>query len=43
MKLGLPLALGMEISYLVKDGKKWEVDPARTALELETWNLLPVF
>ncbi len=42
MKLGLPLALGMEISYLVKDGKKW-VDPSRTALELETWNLLPVF
>jgi DNA polymerase I len=43
MRQGLPLAPGMEISYVVKDAKKWEVDPARTASEFETWNLLPVF
>jgi hypothetical protein len=30
MKQGLPLAPGMEIAYVVKDAKKWEVDPART-------------
>jgi DNA polymerase I len=31
VKQGLPLAPGMEIAYVVKDAKKWEVDPARTA------------
>ena len=35
MKQGLPLAPEMEISYVVKDAKKWEVDPARTASEFE--------
>ena len=35
MKQGLPLATGMEIAYVVKDAKKWEVDPARTALEFD--------
>jgi hypothetical protein len=28
MKQGLPLAPGMEIAYVVKDAKKWEVDPS---------------
>ena len=27
---GLPLAPRMEISYVVKGAKKWEVDPERT-------------
>jgi DNA polymerase I len=35
IKQGLPLAPGMEISYVVKDAKKWEVDPARTASEFD--------
>ena len=35
MKQGLPLAPGMEISYVVKDSKKWEVDPERTASEFD--------
>lgn len=26
IKLGIPLATGMEIAYVVKDAKKWEVD-----------------
>jgi hypothetical protein len=34
-KQGLPLAPGMEIAYVVKDAKKWEVDPARTASEFD--------
>jgi hypothetical protein len=25
----------MEIAYVVKDAKKWEVDPARTASEFD--------
>ena len=25
----------MQIAYLVKDAKKWEVDPARTASEFD--------
>ncbi len=35
MMHGLPLAPGMEIAYVVKDAKKWEVDPARTASEFD--------
>ena len=35
VKQGLSLAPGMEISYVVKDAKKWEVDPARTASEFD--------
>jgi hypothetical protein len=35
MKQCLPLAPGMEISYVVKDAKKCEVDPARTASEFD--------
>ena len=36
MKLGLPLAPGMEIGYVVKDAHKWEVDPERTASEFDS-------
>ena len=32
---GIPLAPGMEISYVVKDAKKWDVDPERTASEFD--------
>ena len=35
MKQGLPLAPGMEIGYVVKDARKWEVDPARTASKFD--------
>jgi hypothetical protein len=31
MKQGLPLAPGIEIGYVIKDVRKWEVDPERTA------------
>jgi len=31
IKQGISLAPGMEIGYVVKDAKKWEVDPERTA------------
>jgi hypothetical protein len=30
-----PLAPEMEISYVVKDAKKWEVDPERTASKFD--------
>jgi hypothetical protein len=30
-KQGIPLAPGMEIGYVVKDAKKWEVEPEKTA------------
>lgn len=33
---GLPLALGMEIGYVVTDAKKWEVEPERTAEEFDS-------
>ncbi len=33
--MGLPLAPGLEIAYVVKDAKKWDVDPERTAYEFE--------
>ena len=35
IKRGLPLAPGMEITCVVRDAKKWEVDPARTASEFD--------
>jgi DNA polymerase elongation subunit (family B) len=35
MKQGLPLAPGMEIGYVMKDAKKWEVDPEGTASEFD--------
>ena len=34
-KLGLPLALGMEIGYVVTDAVKWEVDTERDASEFD--------
>jgi hypothetical protein len=33
MKQGLPLAPGMEIGYVIRDARKWEVDPEKTASE----------
>jgi DNA polymerase, archaea type len=35
-KQGLPLALGTEIGYVVKDAAKWEVDIERDASEFDT-------
>jgi hypothetical protein len=32
---GIPLAPWMEIAYVVKDARNWEVDPARTASEFD--------
>jgi hypothetical protein len=42
MKQGLPLAPGMEIGYVIKDARKREVDPERTASEFDAYNKLPV-
>jgi DNA polymerase I len=36
LKQGIALAPGMEIGYVVKDAKKWEVEPERTAAEFDT-------
>jgi hypothetical protein len=35
MKQGLPLTPGMEIGYVIRDARKWEVDPERTASEFD--------
>jgi len=35
MKQGIPLAPGMEIGYVIRDARKWEVDPERTASKFE--------
>jgi DNA polymerase, archaea type len=35
LKQGIRLAPGMMISYVVKDAKKWEVDPEKTASEFD--------
>jgi DNA polymerase I len=35
LKQGIPLAPGMEIGYVVKDAKKWEVEPEKTASEFD--------
>ena len=35
LKQGIPLAPGMEIGYVVKDAKKWEVEPERIASEFD--------
>jgi DNA polymerase, archaea type len=35
MKQGLPLAPGMEIGYVIRDARKWEVDPERTASKFD--------
>lgn len=34
-KQGFNLAPGMEMAYVVRDAKRWEVDPARTASEFD--------
>jgi DNA polymerase I len=35
IKQGIPLAPGMEIGYVIKDAKKWDVDPERTASKFD--------
>jgi len=35
MKRGIPLAPGMEIGYVIRDARKWEVDPERTASKFD--------
>ncbi len=35
LKQGISLAPGMEIGYVVKDAKRWEVEPDRTASEFD--------
>jgi len=35
LKQGILLAPGMEIGYVVKDAKKWEVEPEKTAEEFD--------
>ena len=35
MKQGLPLAPGMEIGFVIRDARKWEVDPERTASKFD--------
>jgi DNA polymerase elongation subunit (family B) len=35
LKRGISLAPGMEIGYVVKDAKKWDVDPERDAWEFD--------
>jgi len=36
MKQGIPLAPGMEIGYVIRDARKWEVDPERTASKFDS-------
>jgi hypothetical protein len=35
MKQRLSVAPGMEIGYVIRDAKKWEVDPERTASKFD--------
>jgi DNA polymerase I len=35
MKQGVPLAPGMEIGFVIRDARKWEVDPERTASKFD--------
>jgi hypothetical protein len=35
MKQGIPLAPGMEIGYVIRDARKWEVDPEITASKFD--------
>jgi DNA polymerase I len=35
MKQGIPLVPVMEIGYVIRDARKWEVDPERTASKFE--------
>ena len=36
IKQGFPLAPGMEIGYVIRDARKWEVDPERTASKFDS-------
>jgi hypothetical protein len=36
MKRGISLAPGIEISYVIRDARKWEVDPERTASKFDS-------
>jgi len=36
IKQGIPQAPGMEICYVIRDARKWEVDPERTASKFDT-------
>ena len=40
IKQGIPLAPGMEIGYVIRDARKWEVDPERTAYYRGCWKRL---
>ena len=40
MKQGIHLAPGIEIGYVVKDARKWEVDSERTAYYRGCWRRL---
>jgi DNA polymerase elongation subunit (family B) len=35
VKQGIPLAPGMEIGYVIRDARRWEVDPERTASKFD--------
>jgi len=35
MKQGIPLAPEMEIGYVIRDARKWEVDPEMTASKFD--------
>ena len=35
IKQGIPLAPGMEIGYVIRDARKWVVDPERTASKFD--------
>jgi hypothetical protein len=35
IKQGIPLASGMEMGYVIRDARKWEVDPERTASKFD--------
>lgn len=35
IKHGIPLAPGMEIGYVIRNARKWEVDPERTATDFD--------
>ena len=35
IKQGIPIVAGMEIGNVIRDAKKWEVDPERTASKFD--------
>jgi len=36
MTQGIPLAPGMEIGYVIRDARKWEVDPRENCIEVRS-------